>query len=58
MEFSETRAIEEAVLINESAELKRILAGQKGTSIVSNLNELIKVLPVMGITTLQKKKKG
>lgn len=58
MHFPETRVIEEVVLIKENTQLKRILSRQKGTtSIVSNLNELIIVLPVMGIANLKKKKK-
>lgn len=55
LDFSETRAIEEAVLIKESSQLKTMLSGQKGTTnIVSNLNELI---IVMGMTNLHQKKK-
>lgn len=59
MDFSETKAIEEAVLIKENTKSKPVLSGQKDTtSSVSNLNGLIRVLTVVGMTLICKNKRG
>lgn len=58
MDFSESRATEEAVLIKENTKSNPVLSVQKGTTNnVSNLSELIIVLPVVEMTLICKKKK-
>lgn len=59
MDFSESRATEEAVLIKENTKSNPVLSVQKGTTNnVSNLSELIIVLPAVEMTLICKKKRG
>lgn len=58
MDFSESGATEEAVLIKENTKSNPVLSVQKGTTNnVSNLSELIIVLPAVEMTLICKKKK-